>query len=141
MVQISNSICQFERKYAVLKKNICHFWDHGRACFPEKISKAQKHIHMMHRCTPNFSRKRRLVKVPRIGFFQDSPMRVYDRNSGLKSFLQWIPRLLRWSVGVSKNVVDDSELRLLLASQLSVLCAFSCSKSFQNSFFKKIFKK
>ena len=25
MVQISNGICQYERKYAVLNKNICHF--------------------------------------------------------------------------------------------------------------------
>ena len=44
MILISNGICQYEGKYAVLNKNICHFLDHHRAWFSEKKSTAEKHI-------------------------------------------------------------------------------------------------
>ena len=41
MMLISNGICQHERKYAVLNKNICHFL--GQRDLRKK-SKARKHI-------------------------------------------------------------------------------------------------
>ena len=37
MMPISNGICQYVWKDAVLNKNICHFWDRHRARYPEKI--------------------------------------------------------------------------------------------------------
>ena len=57
---ISNGMCQYEGKYVVLNKNICHFWDYHRACFAEK-SKARKHIQID---SMDFSRKTRSVMVP-----------------------------------------------------------------------------
>ena len=69
MMLISNGICHYEGKYAVLNKNICHFWDRHRARFPEKNSKAQEHIQMIQRCALDFSRETRSVTVPRFGFF------------------------------------------------------------------------
>ena len=44
MMPISNGICQYVWKDAVVNKNISHFWDHHRARFLEKNSKAQEHI-------------------------------------------------------------------------------------------------
>ena len=37
LMLISNGICQYAGRYAVLNKKICHFWDRNRASFPEKI--------------------------------------------------------------------------------------------------------
>ena len=40
MILISNDICQYDGKYAMLNKNLCHFWDHHRARFVHgKVSK------------------------------------------------------------------------------------------------------
>ena len=68
---ILKEIFQYVRKYAVLNKNICHFWDHHGALFPKKF-KAQKHVC----CGIDFFRKTRLVTALRFGFFRDSRIRV-----------------------------------------------------------------
>ena len=44
IVQISNGICQYERKYAVLNKNLCHFLGPWPSMISGKKSKAQKRI-------------------------------------------------------------------------------------------------
>ena len=70
MVQISNGICQYERKYAVLNKNICHFLGPWPSVFSGKKSKAQKHIQIFSMLRSGFFfRKTRSVMVPRFGFF------------------------------------------------------------------------
>ena len=76
MMLISNGICQYERKYATLNKNICHFWDRNRACFPEYNSKARKHIQIDAMLRSGFFSEDTSVTVPRFGFFQDLWIRV-----------------------------------------------------------------
>ena len=71
MMLISNGICNYERRYATLNKNICHFWDHHRAQFPEKNSKAGESI-------PKDAMLRSAFSVERAFwvFYQDSRIRV-----------------------------------------------------------------
>ena len=65
----ANIICQYERKYAMLNKNICHFLNRNRACFPKK-SKARKHVQIDAMLSSGFLiQKTRSVMVPRFGFF------------------------------------------------------------------------
>ena len=61
-------------KYAALNKNIC------QAQFPEKKSKAPYYIQVMQRCARDFSRKTRLVTVPRFGFFPGFTEKVLYKN-------------------------------------------------------------
>ena len=53
------------------------FWDRDRARFPEKKSKAQKHIQMVQRCALDFFSKKRARSRSRVLlFFNDSRIRV-----------------------------------------------------------------
>ena len=54
MMLILNGICQYDRKYAVLNKNICHFLEPSPSAFSGKNSKAQEHIQMMQRYALDF---------------------------------------------------------------------------------------
>ena len=65
---ISNGICQYERKYATLITNICHFLGLSPSAFSGK-SKAQKHMQINLMLRSGFFRKTRSVTVPRYGFF------------------------------------------------------------------------
>ena len=49
MMPISNGICQYVWKYAVLNKIYAIFWDRHRARFPENNFKAQEHLQLMQR--------------------------------------------------------------------------------------------
>ena len=58
VMPISNGICQYVWKDAVLNKNICHFLGPLPSALSEKKSKAQEHIQMMQRYALGFSAKR-----------------------------------------------------------------------------------
>ena len=66
---IQNGICQYERRYATLNKNICHFWDRHRARLPETNSKAREHIKMMQRCALEFFLQNTLGDGPAFWIF------------------------------------------------------------------------
>ena len=86
MMLIVNGIYQYERRYATLNKNICHFWDHHRARFPEKNSKAWEHIQ---NDALDFFPYNALGDGPAFWiFFQDSRIRV---NIGSKVDFSWAP--------------------------------------------------
>ena len=70
MILISNGICQYEGKYAALKKNICHFLGPSPSVISGKKSTAQKHIQIDSMLRSGFFfRKTRSVMVPCFGFF------------------------------------------------------------------------
>ena len=69
MMPISNGICQYVWKNAVLNKNICHCWDRHRARFPEKNSNAQEHIQMIQRCALDFLPENTLGDGPALRIF------------------------------------------------------------------------
>ena len=62
MMPISNDICQYEGKYAVLNKNLCHF-------FPKKKIQSTETYTNDTTLRSGFSRKTRSVMVPRFDFF------------------------------------------------------------------------
>ena len=77
MVQISNGICQYPRKYAVLNKNICHFlgpWP--SVIFGKKIHSTETYTNLLNAALRIFFPQKTLM-IPRFGFFfQDSRIRV-----------------------------------------------------------------
>ena len=100
-----NGICQYVRKYAVLNKNICHFFGTVTERDFRKKSKAQKHIQIGSMLRSGFFfRKTRSVMVLRFGFFfQDSRIRVnvsFEVSSGI---LQLVPPD-KWFVAKSRTV-------------------------------------
>ena len=50
----ANIICQYERKYAALKKNICRFLRLSQSAISRTKSIAQKHVQVMQHCAPDF---------------------------------------------------------------------------------------
>ena len=69
MKPILNGICEYEKKYAILNKNICHFLGPSPSAFWEKNP---KHWIIYNWCNDAlwiFSQKTRSVTVPRFGFF------------------------------------------------------------------------
>ena len=78
MMLIRNGICQYVRRYAVLNKIYAIFSDRYRARFPEKNSKAQKHIQIFSMLRSGFFPQNTLGDGPAfwIFFFQDSRIRV-----------------------------------------------------------------
>ena len=83
MMLILNSICQYERRYAILNKNICHFWDRHRALFPEKNPIHRNVYKLMQCCALDFPRKKRSLTVPLFEFSQDSRITVKHRNGSI----------------------------------------------------------
>ena len=70
MMSISNDICQYVWKDAVLNKRYAILWDRHRARFPKKKSKTWEHIQNEATLRSGFfSRETRSVTVPRFGFF------------------------------------------------------------------------
>ena len=84
MMLIVNGIYQYERRYATLNKNICHFWDHQRASFPEKIPKQGN------------------LGCPRSG----QPKTGKRRNHGYKIVFSWGKGDLKYSQNRKNGIFD-----------------------------------
>ena len=54
---ISNDICQYERKYAVLNKNICHFLRPWPSVFSEKTQSTETYTNLLNAALWIFSEK------------------------------------------------------------------------------------
>ena len=90
---ISNGICQYVWKDAVLNKNICHFWDRHRARFTRKNPKHRNIYKWCNAALWIFFRETRSVTVPRFGFFfQNSRIRV-------KTFIFSLTRI-QWRLSI-----------------------------------------
>ena len=76
MVQISNGICQYERKYAVLNKNICHFLGPWPSVYLEKNPKHRNIYKSSQCCALDFFPQNTLSDGPVLDFSQDSRIRV-----------------------------------------------------------------
>ena len=94
MMLISNGIWQYVWKYAVLNKNICHFWDHHRPSFPENIQRTETYTNDATLRSGFFCRKTRSMMVPRFGFFKDSRISV----KGVPTILTQTGTPLKWQV-------------------------------------------
>ena len=75
-------------KYAVLNKNICHFWDRDRACFPEKNPEHRNIYKLIQCCALDFFPQNTLGDNPAFWiFFQDSRIRVNAIKNIFFSFI------------------------------------------------------
>ena len=83
MVQISNGICQYERKYAVLNKNICHFLGPWPSVFSgKKIQSTETYTNLLNAALWIFFPQNTLGDGPAFWiFFQDSRIRVKGSRS------------------------------------------------------------
>ena len=104
IVQISNGICQYERKYAVSNKNICHFLGPSvsRARFPKKKPK-QINIYKWHNAALWVFPQNALGDGPAFWiFFQDSRIRVNWKDLYMFLFFGFFFQKTR-SVIIPKN--------------------------------------